>query len=220
MITKYTTPRIVLRAGTTIPGDTILIDDLVTSRDKQSCIELPICVGNSSKMLYNLKITHPDGFPINSPVKLVFEINADKLLLVHAECMGVRCAIEPQNPFANKELTTKDRIVLAAERQVNLEAERNGGIPTKSSLAALRDAYIEVGNDFRAAETWELQIELYPSQSDQNGIGVLYANAGNSEKAQSYFKKAIQPTPQSSSPYSTVGFGMKHKDPEPAKPYF
>jgi molecular chaperone DnaK len=53
-------------------------------------------------------------------------------------------------------LTTEQRIVLKAERQANLEAEQNGGKPTKQGLETLYKAYEKVGNNFRAAETLEL----------------------------------------------------------------
>ena len=36
--------RILVPAGTYMPSDDILIDDLETSKEGQSCIELPICV--------------------------------------------------------------------------------------------------------------------------------------------------------------------------------
>lgn len=194
VITKDS-PKVILPAGTTIPSDTYIVDDLVTSRDQQDVIELPICVGNANKMLFNLKIELQNGCPINTVVKLALEVNADKLLLAQASCMGVQCAIEPQNPFANKELTTEERIVLIAERQANLEAEQNNGIPTKNALIKLRNAYEEAGNDFRAAETLELQLELYPSPSDYNYLGVLYHNSGNYQKAIPYLERALEYSP-------------------------
>lgn len=64
IITKDDRPKIILPAGTEIPCNTIEIDDLVTSRDGQKIVELPICVGNTTKMLFNLKIesSMPNGF--------------------------------------------------------------------------------------------------------------------------------------------------------------
>ena len=190
-------PKIIMPAGTSIPSDTYVVEDLVTSRDNQDTIELPICVGNKNKMLYNLKIELSRGCPVNTPVMLALEVNADKLLLAQASCMGVQCMVEPQNPFANKELTTEERIVLVAERQANLEAEMNNGIPTKNALIKLRSAYKEAGNDFRAAETLELQLELYPSSSSYNELGVLYHNSGNYDKAIPFFEQALETSPNS-----------------------
>lgn len=113
VITADSTNKVLIPAGTQIPCDTIVIDDLVTKRDGQRSVELPICVGSQNKMLFNLKITRPsgEGFPVNSPVKIVLEITADKLLLAQAECLGVRCMVEPQNPFANRELTNSVKTI-------------------------------------------------------------------------------------------------------------
>lgn len=198
-------PSILMPAGTSIPSDVYAVDNLVTSRDNQDVIELPICVGNTNKILFNLKIELKVGCPVNTPVQLALQVNADKLLLVQASCMGVQCTVEPQNPFANKELTTQERIVLVAERQANLEAERNNGVPTKDALIKLRKAYEDADNDFRAAETLELQLELYPSPGEYNSLGVLYHNSGNYQKAIPFFERAVEYSPNSVYPNFNMG---------------
>ena len=217
VITKDMHPRVIMPAGTTIPSDTCVIEDLVTSRDRQDEIELPICVGNENKMLFNLKITLKTPCPVNTPVMLAIEINADKLLLAQASCMGVQCMVEPQNPFANKELTTEERIVLVAERQANLEAEQNNGVPTKNGLIKLREAYEKAGNSFRAAETYELQTELYPCPDNYNAIGVLYSNAGVSDKALEFYERAYQHNPNNSHVNFNLGHSLMYRDTERAK---
>ena len=217
VITKDVHPRVILPAGSTIPSDTVLINDLVTSRDNQDVIELPICVGSTNKMLFNLKIVLQGGVPINTPVQIVLEVNADKLLLVQASCMGIICRVEPKNPFANKELTTEERIVLVAERQANLEAEQNHGTPTKNGLIKLRQAYEKAGNSFRAAETLELQTELYPSPDNYGKIAVLYWNSGNEEKAIEYNERAYQYNPNSSTVNFNLGHSLMRKDPQRAR---
>jgi molecular chaperone DnaK (HSP70) len=189
VITKDESPKVILKAGTQIPCDIIAIDDLVTSYDGQPAIELPICLGNVNKLLYNIKIvsSNPDGFKRNMPVKLEIEITADKILHARASAVGQVVYVEPISPFANKELTTEQRIVLKAERQANLEAEQNGGKPTKEGLDTLYRAYEKVGNKLRAAETLELLNELYPSVSNYNSIGLLYSSAGYDDKALEYY---------------------------------
>jgi tetratricopeptide (TPR) repeat protein len=126
--------------------------------------------------------------------------------------MGQVCMVEPQNPFANKEMSTEERIVLVAERQANLEALHNNGVPTKSSLIALRNAYNKVGNSFRAAETFELQTELYPNANSYNQIGVLYANAGVTEKAIEFYERALQANPNDTYAHCNLGLQLKYRD--------
>lgn len=219
VITKDAQPKIILPAGTKIPCDTVAIEDLVSSRQGQQTIELPVCVGSTNKMLFNLKIKAPTnaGFPINSPIKLILEVNADKMLIAHATCMGVTCTVEPVNPFANKELTTEERIALKAERQANLESEQNNGVPSKETLEALRRAYEKAGNDFKAAETYELQSELYPSSVDFNSLGVLYHNAGETEKAIEYYERALQNNPNDQYANANLGHNLMRRDPKRAK---
>lgn len=219
VITTDSVNKILIPAGTQIPCDTVIIDDLVTRHDGQRSVELPICVGSENKMLFNLKITRADGqgFPINTPVKLVLELTADKLLIAQAECMGIRCMVEPQNPFANKELTTEERIVLVAERQANLEAEKNGGIPSRKGLENLRDAYEKAGNDFMAAETYEQQFELYPNSCNLNNLGVLYDNSGNREKALHYYELAYEKNQDDAIIAFNLGNMLLQKDRKRAK---
>lgn len=219
VITKDTTNKVLIPAGTTIPCDTVVIDDLMPTKDHQKAIELPICVGNENKMLFNLKITRSGGFLTTAQVSLALEITADKLLLAKAHCMGVSCMVEPQNPFANKELSTEERIVLRAEREANIETERNGGIPTKNCLITLRKAYEDAGNDFKAAETLEQQNEIYPNPEDYNLIGVYYHNSGNKDKAIDFFERALAHNSNDYWPNFNLGNTLFYKDSKRSRQY-
>lgn len=219
VITKDTTNKVLIPAGTTIPCDTVVIDDLMPTKDHQEAIELPICVGNENKMLLNLKITRDGGFLTTAQVTLALEITADKLLLAKAHCMGVSCMVEPQNPFANKELSTEERIVLRAEREANIETEKNGGIPTKNCLISLRKAYEDAGNDFKAAETLEQQNEIYPNPEEYNLIGVYYHNSGNRDKAIDFFERALDHNPNDYWPNFNLGNTLFYKDLKRARQY-
>ena len=219
VITKDTTNKVLIPAGTTIPCDTVVIDDLMPTKDHQKAIELPICVGNENKMLFNLKITRSGGFLSTAQVSLALEITADKLLLAKAHCMGVSCMVEPQNPFANKELSTEERIVLRAEREANIETERNGGIPTKNCLITLRKAYEDAGNDFKAAETLEQQNEIYPNPEDYNLIGVYYHNSGNKDKAIDFFERALAHNSNDYWPNFNLGNTLFYKDSKRSRQY-
>lgn len=219
VITKDTTNKVLIPAGTTIPCDTVVIDDLIPTKDHQEAIELPICVGNENKMLFNLKITRDGGFLTTAQVTLALEITADKLLLAKAHCMGVSCMVEPQNPFANKELSTEERIVLRAEREANIETERNGGIPTKNCLISLRKAYEDAGNDFKAAETLEQQNEIYPNPEEYNLIGVYYHNSGNRDKAIDFFERALDHNPNDYWANFNLGNTLFYRDLKRARQY-
>jgi molecular chaperone DnaK len=218
VITKDKNPKTILKAGTHIPCDLIVIDDLVTSHDGQQVIELPICLGNINKILYNIKIfsSTPNGFKRNTPVRLELEVTTDKLLFAKASTNDQSVLVEPINPFANKELTTEQRIVLKAERQANIEAEQNGGIPTKQGLDSLYKAYEKVGNSLRAAETLELLNEIYPSLFNYNKIGLLYASAGYDEKALENYEQSYSKSKNATSAFN-YAYKLKDKDKEKYK---
>lgn len=216
VITKDESIKIILKAGTHIPCDLIVIDDLVTAQDGQQAIELPICLGNKNKLLYNIKIVSGDvsGFKKNTPVRLEIEINADKLLIARASALGQSVFVEPMNPFANKDLTTEELIVLKAERQANIEAEQNSGKPTKAGLENLYKAYDQIGNHLRAAETLELLNELYPNKYNFNQIGLFYSAAGHDDKALEFYKLAYQENKNS---VTAFNYASKHKNKDDEK---
>lgn len=213
VITKDDTPKVILKAGIHIPCELIVIDDLVTTKDGQPAIELPVCIGSIDKLLYNIKIVSgdPAGFKKNTPVRLELEINPDKLLLARASVVGQSVFVEPINPFANKELSTEERMVLKAERQANIEAEQNGGKPTKEGLTSLYKAYAKTGNSLRAAETLELLNEIYPSNLNYNEIGVLYSNAGHDDKALEYYKLSFEKNKNATTAFN-YAHSLKSKD--------
>jgi tetratricopeptide (TPR) repeat protein len=144
------------------------------------------------------------------------EITTDKLLLARATAVGQQIMVEPINPFANKELTAEQRIVLKAERQANIEAEQNGGKPTKQGLETLYKAYEKVGNDFRAAETLELLNEMYPSVQNYNQIGVLYSSAGYDDKALEYYEMGYNSNKNATTAFN-YAYKLKGKDKEKFK---
>lgn len=214
VITKDMTPRTLIPAGTEIPCERIVIDDLIPNRDGQSVVELPICVGNSDKMLFNLKINAPDtdGFLISDTITVGIGINADKLLLVDAKCRNIQVSPELMNPFANKELSGEERAVIKAEREVERSASTNGGTPSKLSLDALIKAYKAAGNDFQAAETAEMKNDFYPNSHNLNDIGLMYSNSGNREKAIKAYEKAIEKDPNNATLYNNLALEYKWKD--------
>lgn len=206
----------IVEAGTVIPSDIKIIENLSPQKDGQEVIELPICVGNKNKILYNIKLFNPDsgGFPKATPVKLEIEINADKMLLIRATAGNKKIMVEPLSPFSNKEMSTEERIKFKAERDFNLECERNGGEPTLSALQALHKAYEKTNMEFKAAETLEQIEEMFPGKGNLNNIGLHYSNAGKKEKAILFYQKALDKTPS-----STIAFNiaMQYKNTNPDK---
>jgi len=100
-------------------------------------------------------------------------------------------------------------MVLKAQRQANIEAEQNGGKPTKESLQNLIEAYRQIRNDFRAAETLEELNELYPGKYNYNEIGLYYSNAGYDDKALEFYELAYKHNKNAT---TTFNYAYKLKD--------
>lgn len=204
---------VLVEPGTVIPCELKTVSYLRPQRDGQETIELPICVGNKNKLLYNIKITSPssEGFSCSDPIQLEFEINADKMLLVRAIVSRKAVEVEPLSPFSNKEMTTEERIVLLAEREFNLACSRNNGEPTLDALQKLYKAYEEVKLEFKAAETLEQIEEMFPGRGNINNIGLHYNNAGKPEKAMQMYKRALKESPSATTAFN-IALVLKYKD--------
>lgn len=200
-------------AGTIMPTDTIEIENLVVARDGQQIIEIPICISNENKLLTNIVITseNPNGFNVDSPVKLVLELTADKLLTVKAEVEKQICWVKAINPFANKELTTQERAALKMEKEAYRKAVENNGIMPKNSLLELAKAYEEAKMNLNAAETYEECNELYPKSVSSNKIGNCYSNAQNWRKALHYGEMDYEENKNSVSAFN-LGYRYKNID--------
>lgn len=210
----------IVEAGTVIPSDLKIVDNLSPQKEGQEVIELPICVGSKKKILYNIKLfsLEKGGFSLSTKVKMEIEINADKMLLIRATAGNKNVMVEPLSPFANKELSTEERIKYKAERDFNLECERNGGEPSLSSLQSLYEAYEKIGFDFKAAETLEQIEELYPGKGNLNNIGLHYSNAGKKEKAINYYEKAMYKSPSATTAFN-IAMQYKNKDKKKYREY-
>jgi len=210
IITKDKNSVPVIAAGTEIPFPAIKINRFNTGESEKDRIEIPICVGSEKKMLANLCIEAPDGnvFPVNTPIEVTLEMNTDKVLSVHATCMGRECTVTSENPFANTYQTDDERKIMLAERETYITADRNGGVPTKESLVRLRNAYSDIEHEHRAAEVLEMELKYYPQENMYNKLGVLYGNSGNLNKAIQYYKKAISYDEEDPWPHSNLGFDL------------
>ncbi len=210
-------PITLVSSGTEVPSELHKIEDLEIANDNQEIIELPIFIENKNKMLFNFKWYVPEGkyYPKDTPIRVVAEINADKILNIKAFIKDEEMRCEPLYPLSSGDLTTEQRAVLIAEKHFNLEAERNEGKPTKEGYRNLYKAYKLADMDLNAAQTLEEMNDIYPNNSNLNEIGVLFSNAGNAEKAIEYYEKAYESNPAN----STVAFNLalQYKSTNPSK---
>ena len=205
----------IVEAGTEMPSELKTISNLSPQKDGQEVIELPICVGNKNKILHNIKLFNPEdnGFKITDDVKIEIEFSADKLLFIKATAANKSVMAEPKNPFVNKESSTEERIKYKAERDFNFECEKNGGEPTLEALQKLHKTYKRIGFDFKAAETLEQIEEMFPGKGNLNNIGLHYSNAGKTNKAISFYKKAMEKSPSATTAFNlALQYRYKNKE--------
>ena len=206
--------RVLVPAGTYMPSDDIIIDDLETSKEGQSCIELPICVGNVNKILSNFVIQAPDGsgFHQGESVKLKIRLTADKLLKGHVEVRGRTYEIDPINPLSNKSLSPEEAAILRAQRVVNNDASRHDGKATVSTLKDLAQAYKDAGKHLDAAETYEDINELYPGTISLNNIALEYGEAGKHKKEVKMLEEAYKESPNNATIIFNLAYNIKGDD--------
>lgn len=206
--------RILIPAGTYMPSEDVLVDDLETSSDGQSCIELPICVGDENKILSNFVIQAPDssGFRMGESVKLKIRLTADKLLKGHVEVRGRTYEIDPINPLSNKALSADEAAILRAQRVVNNDASRNHGRASVRTLKDLANAYSEAGKHLDAAETYEDINELYPGTISLNNIALEYGEAGKKKRKMQMLEQALKEEPDNATIIFNVAYNIKGDD--------
>ena len=211
IITKNDQLMTLVPAGTVMPTDTIEIDNLAIVKEGQKTVEFPICISNENKILTNLVITsnEQNGFSLDTPIKLQLELTADKLLTINAKVGSETCLVSAINPFANKELTSQERIALRAEKKAYNTTANNRGVPSKECLLELAKAYENATLNLKAAETYEECNELYPGTISYNKLGCCFSSAGNNRKALRYGEKAYE---YSKDAVSAFNLGYRYKN--------
>lgn len=210
---KRDTTKTLLKAGTQIPCSAVIIDNLRPQRDQQNIIEIPLYIGNTSKLLHNIKIEAKtaNGFSKNTDVKIYLTINADKVLLVKATIDNKEIVeIEPLNPFSNRTTTHKDRLKFQAEKEYNNALAANFGKTPVEALKKLSQEYERLECELEAAEVLQELYEKF-NHGNLNNIGVAYSNAGDDEKAMMFYEKAFEKDPSEITAFN-IALKYKHKD--------
>jgi molecular chaperone DnaK len=183
-----------IAAGTQICGINKEFD-FCTGDKEQEKIQIPLCVGNENKILTVISIDADifDGtFAPNTWVRVNCGISEDKVLSVSASIGDNEVVSTLVNPFANRELTTTERLVLEAEKIANEMASRNGGKPSVPGLLYLVEALRDAKDYLRAAETLELVQMLDKNEHYETAICYYYDRALKKKQAMIWAQKAYE----------------------------
>ena len=201
-------PQVILEAGTEIPFPPAAVDKLTTRGAPTKVIEIPICVSNPDKILFNLKMKLSDSaeFPPHTPIDITVEMGVDKILKVCASCMDQTCDVTAFNPFTNSSLTPEEKEVVAAQRAAYNSVSKGHG-PDLNCLEKLAVAYEKAGKKLLAAETL-VDICEKGGTVGENRIGILYAESGNKTQAMEWYRKAIAKWPNNPWPMSNLAIEL------------
>ncbi|RUT03994.1 molecular chaperone DnaK [Dulcicalothrix desertica PCC 7102] len=169
--------------------------DFCTGDNEQEKIQIPLCVGNENKILTVITIDadiYSETFAPNTWVRVNCRLSEDKVLSVTASIDGNEVVSTLINPFANRELTTEERLVFKAEKMANEMAAQNGGKPAVPELLYLVEACVEAKDYLRAAETLELVQMLDKNKRYETNIGCYYAWADKQKQALAWSQKAYE----------------------------
>lgn len=169
--------------------------DFCTGDKEQEKIQIPLCVGNERKILTVINIDanfFSRTFAANTWVRVNCEMNEDKVLSVSASINGEEVVSTLINPFANRELTTEERLVFEAEKIANQMAANNGGKPSVPGLLHLVEACADASDYLRAAETLELVQILDKNKRYETNICYYYDRADKKKQALIWSQKAYE----------------------------
>ncbi|TWH43593.1 Hsp70 family protein [Dulcicalothrix desertica] len=169
--------------------------DFCTGDNEQEKIQIPLCVGNENKILTVITIdadTYSGTFAPNTWVRVNCGLSEDKVLSVTASINGNEVVSTLVNPFANRELTTEERLVFEAEKIANEMTARNGGKPSVPGLLYLVEACKEAKYYLRAAETLELVQMLDKNERYETSICCYYDWSNKKKQALAWGEKAYE----------------------------
>lgn len=203
-------------AGTSIPCGTQRITNLRPQREGQQVLEVPICLGHTDRILHVIHLTAPtaDGFSLHDEVEVSCTITLDKVVHVQARTANQTVQAVPLNPYANKHLSTAERAVHLAAKEVRQAAARNGGKPTAAALLRLARAYEKAASTRLAAETLREAYNLDKSVTSLNNVAVAFGNAGDRPRAIKLYEQAYAQDP---SPIITMNLALNVERTDPAR---
>lgn len=183
-----------IAAGTEISGINKEFD-FCTGDKEQEKIQIPLCVSNENKILTVISIDadiYYGTFAPNTWVRVNCGLSEDKVLSVTVSIGKDEVVSTLVNPFANRELTTEERLVFEAEKIANEMASRNGGKPSIPGLLHLVEACADAKDYLRAAETLELVQMLDKNERHETNICYYYDRADKGKQALIWAEKAYE----------------------------
>ena len=182
-------------SGSSLPSERIQISDLKPNK-KTDKIELPICLGDKDKILYNLIIKGEENFNAKDKIELYVNIDANRTIHCTAEINGITKRAMIENSLLS--LDGDIERIEKAEYKFSKFISTNKEAETSSELYKLFEVYKEEDEYLKAAEIAE-ELNKKHNKVSLNNIGLIYQKAGNDDKAIHFYTKATEEEKSASS---------------------
>lgn len=188
----------VVKAGSLVPSEGVLENELVVKREGQKTIDLPFFSGSVHKPIGLVQIKAPagsSGFKKGERVKIQWSINKEKILSILAEVCEVKQISELQNPLANEEMTEEVLAMLKAKQAFNKAVLEGGGRPTAGATLVYARAAQKAENWRLAAEMLQAVERLDPGTDHSSNICYCYAKDGDNKSSRKWSAIAYERRP-------------------------
>ncbi|MDR1656063.1 MAG: Hsp70 family protein [Deltaproteobacteria bacterium] len=200
VLTRDEGREIIVPASSEVPSPVAMETQCKMAVEGQKMVELPICVSRNDKMLGILRVesSSPAGFRLNDKITIRARITHDKLLEIEAKIDDKRIGATLMNPLANRELSSADQRMLEAKQRFNTALLKYGG---KNIPKRVVYEYAEAAME---AEVFELAADMFagverldPLENCAINLCYCYSQAGKTERAREWAKRAHQRCPSS-----------------------
>lgn len=190
---KMLTP--VIKAGSPVPSNGKVKEELIVLRDDQKIIDLPFFAGSINKPVGFIQIKTPPkkrGFSKGEQVKISWEITREKILHVEAEAGGTKQSAIFQNPLANEELNEEVLNMLKAKSAFNKSILDGNGRPSVAATVTYANSAAEAQHWRLAAEMLEAAERLTPGRDHAINICYYYSMDGDDKKRHKWARIAYE----------------------------
>ena len=198
----------VVPASTEVPTPIPFRTTLIVSRPKQLVVELPICVSNAGKLLGLVRVESPGpgGFKKGEKVTVSARITHEKLLLIEANVGGTCVKADILNPLANSELSPAETRMLEAKQQFSASLLATRSHPPKDVVLAYANAAMVAEAWTTAADMLQTLERLDPREDMATSICHAFNQAGRSDRAKEWAKRAYERRPTAVAAYNLACF--------------
>lgn len=194
----------VIRAGSLVPSEGALEEELIVGRDGQKVVELPFYSGSINKPLGLMKINSEKtgGFKRGDAVKIKWKISKEKILHVEAEVAGASQSAEFQNPLANAAMTDEVLAMLKSKQAFNKSVLEGNGRPGVNETVTYSKAAQKAGYWRLAAEMLEAAEKLDKNANHAVSICYCYSQDGDTKSSRKWAEVAYKRRPTAISAYN------------------